>query len=603
MGRTPVRVARRAALGLTLAVVAVLSCTVLGTARRAVAAPPPPPSLYLGGSFEAQQLARTPKAGEFQFIQQRNTLRLLANWTWIDDGEWTGPFPSSWKTGSIENVDVFLLYRGVYDSVYDFLPSVPTTTDYRGEPVPSRFDNLNKLTKGQRDALKYENRLREAYVDVNIDGGWLVRAGRQQIVWGVSDGFRILDRVNSLDLTWHQYQALPPTDDSFDEIRIPFWMLLLRKEGFGIREVDELGAFAEAYWNPGDWTPNKVGYLPTPWGIMRANPLANPETGEQAQLAGGTKLFRQGSYSRNPAENSQGGLRFGNDRHLCDRLTECPLQISIAYLYQRFTPWGGASTSAAYLFDAPSDSVGPGEIALEYRAPYVHTIGLSLSYTPTLKPGIEYPIPRKDLVDYAFRLETTVDLGVPFYSCKEGWQRNPAGPAKCVPVSQPTSLLPPTEKHDIWSGVFGVDGSYRRWNQLLGSFQVFWTYLLDDDETTLGSLDLPSIGEPLETTPAFRDDVRSWEVLTTATLGYSWLGGRVRLSGIHLLDWVNSWSQEAAWALDLRPATGLSVQLSQRFLINPKDEVIFEPWGLAGLNRGRSEIGLRILYEFPTVGF
>jgi len=558
-------------------------------------------TLYIGGSIESQQLLRTPKPDQLQFIQQRNMLHLLANWSWIRDGNWTLPYVGGNAAGVVEELDLFVMYRGVYDSVYDFLPSVPTKKDYRGEEVPPRFDNLNKLNVGQRDAFKYENRIREAYVDVKFEGGVLVRAGRQQIVWGVSDGFRILDRVNSLDLTWHQFQDLPPTDDSFERIRVPFWMLLVRKEGLGISALDEVGGFAEAYWNPGDWHPNKVGYLPTPWGLLLANPLTDPVTGTQAQLQNGTRLFRQGDYSRNPSENSQGGFRIGTDRHLCDRLTDCKLQANLVYLYQRFTPWGGASTRAAYLFDSPATNPRTNELPLEFDAPYVHTIGLSVSYAPTLRSGIEYPIPKDQLFDYAFRLETTLDLGVPFYECRDGWA--PGGPGqRCVPLPGTESLLPPTERHDIWSGVFGVDFLSSRFNRLVGSGQLFWTYLLDKNDQTLGSLDLPALQADDPATTSFRDDVRRWEVLSTMSLGYWWFGGTVRTSGIYLLDWVNSWSQEAAWAIEVRPAAGLSVQLSQRFLINPKHQTIFEPWALAGLNRGRSEIGLRIVYEFPTVG-
>ena len=76
-----------------------------------------------------------------------------------------------------------------------------------------RFNDLSDFSKGARDALKFENVLREAYVDIKFRGplsGFSLRAGRQQIIWGESDGFRMLDRVNNLDLSWHFQQELPP---------------------------------------------------------------------------------------------------------------------------------------------------------------------------------------------------------------------------------------------------------------------------------------------------------------------------------------------------------------------------------------------------------
>src|SRR5437773_2750439 len=81
------------------------------------------------------------------------------------------------------------------------------------QKVGPRFNDLSDFSKGARDALKFENVLREAYVDIKFRGplsGFSLRAGRQQIIWGESDGFRMLDRVNNLDLSWHFQQELPP---------------------------------------------------------------------------------------------------------------------------------------------------------------------------------------------------------------------------------------------------------------------------------------------------------------------------------------------------------------------------------------------------------
>jgi hypothetical protein len=88
------------------------------------------------------------------------------------------------------------------------------------------------------------------------------------------------------------------------------------------------------------------------------------------------------------------------------------------------------------------------------------------------------------------------------------------------------------------------------------------------------------------------------------------LGGRVQPGIMYLLDPVNSFGQELAWDITWRVTPVFSVNLAQRFFINPKREVSeragteprgaesFEPWGLAGANRGRSETGLRLTWEF-----
>jgi hypothetical protein len=578
--------------------------------------------LSLGGSFEMQQLVRTPDASTFEFIQQRNTLRLIGDWRPIDQAI---PENSGWQPSFIERLDAFVLYRGVYDSVYDALPSVPTTRDYAGNSVGPPFSNLDQLNRAQRDTFRAQNQIREAYSDILFSDHsplldrLMVRAGRQQIVWGVSDGYRVLDRINSLDLTWHQYQDLPPRDDSFDEIRVPSWMLLVRKElQNDIRSIQ--GLFFEAYWNPGDWNPNKIGFLPTPWGAQLVNPLVNQAPGQarlqdngQAQLQNGTTL-RQGNYDRNPAENSQVGVRIGRDRETCDQLVDCKLQGSLVYLHHRFTPWGGSSTSAASLVNVLSDRRRSNRsLPLEFDAPYVNTVGGAFSWTPTLDRPFDYPIEDRGrgvnpgffderFRDWSLRGETTFDFGVPFYERTRDWEKaakiNSGKDTFTTDLVQP--FLPPTRSRDLWSGVFGADYSNTRYGRLVGSLQFFWSNLLQLDGRTLGSLDLPPSLFKHSPADGFGDRVHRWEVLTTASVGY-WLdGGRVRLGMIHLLDWVNSYSQEVAWSAEYRVMPGLAAELSQRLLINPSHEVNFEPWALAGLNRGRSEIGLRLRYDFPT---
>jgi len=54
--------------------------------------------------------------------------------------------------------------------------------------------------------------LREAYID--IYGNWLdLRLGKQQVVWGKTDGYFINDIVNPLDLSYFILQ-------DFDDIRM-----------------------------------------------------------------------------------------------------------------------------------------------------------------------------------------------------------------------------------------------------------------------------------------------------------------------------------------------------------------------------------------------
>ncbi len=126
-----------------------------------------------------------------------------------------------------------------------------------------------------RNSLAWENTLREAYIDLALaDVPLSFRVGRQQVIWGESDQFRLMDIINPLDTTWHLQQ------EDWDKLRIPLWLVK------GIYDFGDVGpfsnSFAELVFNPGDFQPgNKVEFLPAPWGI----PVPNPVRTGQVQLA------------------------------------------------------------------------------------------------------------------------------------------------------------------------------------------------------------------------------------------------------------------------------------------------------------------------------
>ncbi len=65
---------------------------------------------------------------------------------------------------------------------------------------------------------------RELYAD-GIIGDWWIRLGKQQIVWGKTDFFRLQDVLNPVDFGQHFFF------DSFEDIRIPQWMLSVQWKG------------------------------------------------------------------------------------------------------------------------------------------------------------------------------------------------------------------------------------------------------------------------------------------------------------------------------------------------------------------------------------
>ncbi len=78
-------------------------------------------------------------------------------------------------------------------------------------------------TKGVNADYKYHRSytqndyLRELYADTRL-GGWDLRLGKQQVVWGTADGIKLLDIINPTD-----FREL--NQNSMEDARIPVWML------------------------------------------------------------------------------------------------------------------------------------------------------------------------------------------------------------------------------------------------------------------------------------------------------------------------------------------------------------------------------------------
>src|SRR5213596_3527093 len=470
--------------------------------------------IQLSGNLQTQNLVRHPDYAHYEFIQNRNTARIQFDYDWLQGGL----FYNKYNIPFIESSHLFIVYRGVYDSIYDTTPGFIEKEDIHGRAYPSLkpgqfldvFDyartvgvpnaagghtklthnqlSISGLTHGERDALKFDNQLREAYADIKFRTIPLtIRAGRQQIVWGETDNFRMLDRANSLDLTWHFQQEIPPPAYGWDEIRRPFWMI---KFLYDVGDVWKLSQnFLEWYWNPGDWYPAKETFLPRPWGLPFLNPLTNPVDGAfigalcNAAKASGhrinsgpnvdlgfcttlmdnTRLFEQGDYARNPLDNSQGGIRYHG-------IAPFGLEFTLNYFYQRWS--GDDGTDYAPLRALPNTPengrravklLQQGIFPAEFIAPYVHTLGMSANYS------------EEQYTQTVFRAETIYDVGIPFFDvAKETVVRG---------VNSP--VIPGVTKKNMWKGMIAFDRPtwIKRLNKKSTVFltgQFFWHYLVNN---------------------------------------------------------------------------------------------------------------------------
>ncbi len=389
--------------------------------------------LELSGNLQAQNIVRHPDVDEYAFVQQRNTFRARVDWQWLEAGKLVDRF----ELPFVEASKLFLLYRGVYDSVYDYTPTF-RERDFRGQkPGRASARDLNDLPRGALDALKFESQLREAYVDLKLRAAPVTfRLGKQQVIWGEADDFRMLDRANPLDVSWHFIEEIPPPSFGWDDLRIPLWMMK------ALWDVGSVGAlsnvFAEAYWNPGDWRPVKVSYLPRPWGLRIVDPLTNREDGAFSapfsgiqRLQNGSSLFKQGSYSRTPWSNSQFGVRVSG-------VLPSGVQVGLHYFYQRwsgddgtpFTPVRGIAPTEEGI-TRTQDLVARHTLPVEYITPYINTVGVSANYF------------EGNWTQAIFRVETIYDFGIRMLDRNRQTTFAP--------------ILPGTIKRDYWKGMLAFD--------------------------------------------------------------------------------------------------------------------------------------------------
>ncbi|TMA83062.1 MAG: DUF1302 domain-containing protein [Deltaproteobacteria bacterium] len=552
--------------------------------------------IELSGNVQSQNIVRNPDVDQYHFVQQRHTFRARVDWDWLQRGKLIDRFDLPF----IQSSKLFLLYRGVYDSIYDATPGF-RENDFRGrKPGPAALRDLDDLPRKSLDALKFESVLREAYIDLKLaDAPLSFRLGKQQIIWGEADDFRMLDRANPLDTSWHFIEEIPPPSFGWDDLRIPLWMIK------GLWDIGNVGplsnVFAESYWNPGDWRPVKVGYLPRPWGLRIQDPLTNREDGAFfapfsgiKRLADGSSLFKQGPYSRTPMDNSQVGVRVSG-------VFPDGLQLGLHYFYQRwsgddgtpFTPVQGIKPTP-FGINRTQDLIARHTLPVTYITPYIHTVGISGNYF------------EGNYTQTIFRLETVYDFAIRMLDRDRQTTFAP--------------LLPGTIKRDYWKGMIAFDRPtwIRSLNKKTTFFitgQWFIHHIIHNKDTLTTALDLPTAGARSRpfcggppdrpcTDPngngTFRDDVRSWESLVTLAIFTFYKGGSVvPLLGI-IYDPVNSNSTYPFWNLDYLVTPNVIVNLTQRYFIpgqSDKQKGVFDPW-LLGTQRGRSETSLRLTYQF-----
>lgn len=153
----------------------------------------------------------------------------------------------NWEKESDLDLRLHLVGRLLYEGVYDY--------------GPQEFQDVREANKDEIDDFKKDADLWEAYVDV-APGPLFLRVGRQNVSWGETDLFQMLDRINPLDNTYGG------AFEDLDDRRIPLWMA---RGSYNFGKVGPISSFTlEGFWNPG-FVDQKVAPM-SPYGTPYAFP-------------------------------------------------------------------------------------------------------------------------------------------------------------------------------------------------------------------------------------------------------------------------------------------------------------------------------------------
>jgi hypothetical protein len=240
-----------------------------------------------------------------QLIQHRNLLDLEF---YHDIGKTLGS-----QFTLLDQLDYRLRVKWFYDGVYDYGPrgyshaaSALTVNAVPGASpaeAGARAFLANILYKGllkNRDLDTQKDPLWNAYVDLG-KGPVKFRVGRQDLSWGESDGFRLLDMIEPLDNRF----GFPLVED-LDDRRIPLWMVRPTLSIGTVGPVRNLTI--DGYWVPGTidneiapvtqaGNPFGVGAPPGPSEVIRPKKnLGNSRGGGRLIGTVGGVTFSLGHY-------------------------------------------------------------------------------------------------------------------------------------------------------------------------------------------------------------------------------------------------------------------------------------------------------------------
>lgn len=157
-------------------------------------------------------------------------------------------------------------WHGVEGGVAFAVPVRPCDTDNRG---CEDFGGYGDLDRSELEFPEFNKKLdfiREAYVrnTFKLDDGsdLFLKIGKQQVVWGRTDLFRVLDVINPVDYSRNNIY------DELQDIRIPMWIAQAEWRMGGSKSLQERNL--QVVWNFDKFRPNNLGQCGSPNVILDA---------------------------------------------------------------------------------------------------------------------------------------------------------------------------------------------------------------------------------------------------------------------------------------------------------------------------------------------
>lgn len=206
----------------------------------------------------------------------RNTLQLEAEYT---------PMPG---------MSIHAIFRGVR--------SLKLDVDRDAQPPRAGYyGNHPKIIDWVHDNFYTETAIRELYVDAEPSHWLHLRLGKQQVSWGETGQYRLLDVVNPVNATWH-FGPL----ESFEDTRVPLWMAK------ALFDIPAMRGSLEVVWIPMLDDPEDTVTVPLTfagaWGLP---PVPSPSIAKGDDSIAPWKIRDKiFLYPERQIRNSRGGARW-----------------------------------------------------------------------------------------------------------------------------------------------------------------------------------------------------------------------------------------------------------------------------------------------------